>query len=210
MQSQGTLSRLPQGWTLTLWIAALLTLMCAAIVTLTPGVEGWRLAIRATARSSLLLFGLAFTAAALVRLWPSDATRWLRRNRRYLGVAFAASHALHLAAIIQFAKADPAAFDAASDPRTRFIGIIAYVFVALMALTSFDAAVNVLGRRAWGLLHTIGAYYIWLVFLLSHLKRTPGQPLYWTGATLVLAMLALRLVAWRRTAAQAALETRVT
>ena len=55
--------------------------------------------IRFTARTSLLLFCLAFSAAALARLWPNAWTRWQRRNRRYLGVTFAASHGIHAVAI---------------------------------------------------------------------------------------------------------------
>ena len=62
-------------------------------------VDGVRMVIRFTARTSLVLFCLAFSAAALARLWPNASTRWLRRNRRYLGVSFAASHAIHAVAI---------------------------------------------------------------------------------------------------------------
>src|SRR5215510_10674669 len=76
-------------------------------------VEGVRMVIRFTARTSLLLFCLAFSAAALARLWPNAWTRWLRRNRRYLGVSFAASHAIHAAAIAAFAIMDPIGYAAA-------------------------------------------------------------------------------------------------
>ena len=62
-------------------------------------VEGVRMVIRFTARTSLVLFCLAFAGAALARMWPNAWTRWLRRNRRYLGVSFAASHAIHAVAI---------------------------------------------------------------------------------------------------------------
>ena len=41
-------------------------------------IEGVRLAIRATARTSLVLFALAFTASAMVELLPSGATHWQR------------------------------------------------------------------------------------------------------------------------------------
>src|SRR3979409_2811746 len=49
-------------------------------------VDGVRMVIRFTARTSLLFFCLAFGAAALARLWPNAWTRGQRRNRRYLGV----------------------------------------------------------------------------------------------------------------------------
>ena len=69
-------------------------------------IEGVRLAIRATARTSLVLFALAFTAGAMVELLPSGATRWQRRNRRYLGVSFAVSHFIHLGVILALAALD--------------------------------------------------------------------------------------------------------
>ena len=70
-------------------------------------VDGVRMVIRFTARTSPLFFCLAFSAAALARLWPNAWTRWQRRNRRYLGVSFAASHGIHALAILTFAQMDP-------------------------------------------------------------------------------------------------------
>jgi hypothetical protein len=64
--------------------------------------------IRFTARTSLLFFCMAFSAAALARLWPNAWTHWQRRNRRALGVTFAASHGIHAVAIGAFAVMDPA------------------------------------------------------------------------------------------------------
>ena len=80
-----------EGWRL----FALLALTLAALSIWIAGmrqfeVDGVRMVIRFTARTSLLFFCLAFSAAALARLWPNGWTRWLRRNRRYLGVTFAA------------------------------------------------------------------------------------------------------------------------
>lgn len=192
------LERLPQGWRLTGPLAALLLAMAAAILGPQPEVDDIRLLIRATARTSLLLFGLAFTAAALWRLWPGAATQWLRRNRRYLGVSFAVSHAIHLAAIIAFARLDPAAFTAATSPLAKYFGGGAYVMIALMTLTSFDRTAAMIGRRAWSLLHTVGAHWIWLIFAISYLKRTPISPAYWIGVLIVFGMMGLRIAAKRR------------
>src|SRR5205085_11394860 len=105
-----------EGWRL----FAVLTLVLAALSVWIAGMrqfeaEGVRMVIRFTARTSLLFFCLAFSAAALARLWPNAFTRWQRRNRRQLGVTFAASHALHAVAIIAFAKVDPAGFAAATS-----------------------------------------------------------------------------------------------
>jgi len=83
-------------------------------------IEGIRMVIRFTARTSLLLFCLAFGAAALARLWPNAWTRWQRRNRRYLGVSFAASHGLHAVAIAAFAAMDPSALPPPPAPPPTF------------------------------------------------------------------------------------------
>src|SRR5712675_977628 len=93
-----------QGWRL----FAVLTLVLIALSIWIAGMrqfeaDGVRMVIRFTARTSLLFFCLAFSAAALARLHPSGWTRWLRRNRRALGVSFAASHGLHAIAIGLFA-----------------------------------------------------------------------------------------------------------
>ena len=78
-------------------------------------VDGVRMVIRFTARTSLLFSCLAYSASALARLWPNGWTLWQRRNRRYLGVTFAGSHGLHAVAIAAFAAMDPASFIAATS-----------------------------------------------------------------------------------------------
>lgn len=106
-----------EGWRLLAVLTLSLIILSLWIASMRQfEVEGVRMVIRFTARSSLLLFCLAFGAAALARLWPNAWTRWQRRNRRYLGLSFAASHAIHAVAIIVFARMDPAAFAEATSP----------------------------------------------------------------------------------------------
>jgi DMSO/TMAO reductase YedYZ heme-binding membrane subunit len=191
------------GWRLTGLLAALLSLMVIGIVGLEDfSVDGVRTAIRATARTSLLLFLPVFAASALIRLWPNPATRWLRRNRRYLGVSFAASHALHGLAIIGFAIGDPDLFRSMTSTATLISGGIAYLAILAMAATSFDSAVRWLGPRHWRILHWCGSWYIALSFIITNAKRAPEMPLYWLAVSLVLAAIALRLIdrwqGWRR------------
>src|SRR3954462_3300727 len=89
-------------------------------------VDGARLVIRFTARTSLLFFCLAFGAAALARLWPTAGARWRPPTRRYLGVTFAASHGLHAAAIGCFAAMDPPGYAAATSAASYIFGGIGY------------------------------------------------------------------------------------
>lgn len=158
-------------------------------------VEGVRMVIRFTARSSLLLFCLAFSAAALARLWPSAGTRWLRRNRRYLGLSFAASHAIHAVAIVVFANMDTIGFVEATSAASYIFGGIGYAFILALSATSFDRAAALIGPRAWRALHLAGGYYLWFQFMVSFGKRVPAMPLYAAFLIPLLAVMALRLIA---------------
>jgi len=158
-------------------------------------VEGVRMVIRFTARSSLLLFCLAFSAAALARLWPNAWTRWQRRNRRYLGLSFAVSHAIHAMAIVVFARMDPAGFADATSPASYIFGGIGYAAIIAMSATSFDRVAALIGTRAWRTLHLVGGYYLWFQFMVSFGKRVPAMPLYAGFLVPLLVVMALRMIA---------------
>jgi len=158
-------------------------------------VEGVRMVLRFTARSSLVLFCLAFSADALVRRWPSAWSRWQRRNRRELGLAFAASHGIHALAIGIFARMDPSGFAGATSPASFVFGGIGYVFIAAMAATSFGPTRSALGPRAWRILHLTGGYYLLLQFTISFGMRVPAMPLHGLFLLPLLAVLALRMTA---------------
>lgn len=177
--------------------AALLVMAAIAMVASGTLVEGLRLTIRLTARTSLLLFLAAFVASAAVRLRPGVATRWLLRNRRYLGLSFATSHLIHAAAIVALARLDPALFWRLSNPGSIVSGGIVYVFILALAATSSDRAVRGLGPRAWRRLHGAGVWVIWLGFMVTFGKRVPVHPAYALALVLLVGALIARLAARR-------------
>jgi DMSO/TMAO reductase YedYZ heme-binding membrane subunit len=185
-----------EGW-------RLLALLTLSLIALSAGiaamrhfeVEGVRMVIRFTARSSLLLFCLAFSAAALARLRPNAWTRWQRRNRRYLGLGFVASHAIHAAAIMAFADLDPAGFAEATSTASYVFGGIGYAFIIALGATSFDRTAALLGPRSWRALHLVGGYYLWFQFMVSFGMRVPAMPLYAAFLVPLLVVMALRLMA---------------
>ena len=180
----------------TLWLVAAVSVITAiAYATGTNQIDAIRMTLRTTARMSLGLFLLAFTAAALAQLFPSGATQWLRRHRRSLGLGFAASHSWHLLAIISLAKLHPATFAALTNPVTIISGSITYALIFAMAATSFDVTARAIGPRAWRWLHTIGAWFIWVSFLIAEGKRIPGNPFYALPFALVLIAVALKFAA---------------
>lgn len=97
-----------RGWWLVGAIVSAILVVALITMSVLPPAEGARAAIRFTARTSLVLFLLAFTASALHRFWLCGVTVWLRRNRRYLGLSFAGSHLVHAVAILAYLQADPA------------------------------------------------------------------------------------------------------
>ncbi|MHC4042614.1 hypothetical protein [Bradyrhizobium sp. 23AC] len=188
-----------EGWRLLAALTLSLILLSLWIASMRQfEVEGVRMVIRFTARSSLLLFCLAFSAAALARLWPSAWTRWQRRNRRYLGLSFAASHAIHAVAIVVFAWMDPASFAEATSAVSYIFGGIGYGFIIAMSATSFDRTAARIGSRAWRTLHLVGGYYLWLQFMVSFGKRVPAMPLYAAFLIPLLIVMMLRMIAMAR------------
>lgn len=181
-------------------IAALLAMSAIIVAVAGTGIDGTRMLIRATARSSLLIFLAAFTASSLVRLWPAPTTRWMIRNRRWLGLGFAFSHLIHLIAILwlfgMYGGQTPA-----PSMRTIVGGGIAYVFILLLAATSWNGAVRALGARNWQRLHRTGVWYIWLIFMVSYGGRAATNPLYLPPALLLIGAALLRVFASRRRAA---------
>jgi methionine sulfoxide reductase heme-binding subunit len=126
------------------------------------GEEGVRMLIRATARSSALLFLVAFLARPVRQLWRTDATAFAIKNRRYFGVSMAVSHLIHGIAIVWLITGFPAAYQ--TNTTTLVGGGLGFAFIAAMAATSSDAAFKALGRTRWTLLHRTGIWYVWLIF----------------------------------------------
>jgi sulfoxide reductase heme-binding subunit YedZ len=209
---QGHLGAYFEGWYL---LGATSLVMAALAVWLASmrgfEVDGVRMVVRYTARTSLLFFCLAFSASALHRLWSSPFTRWQLRNRRALGLSFAVSHLIHAIAIVCFAVMAPPLFREATSPASFIFGGIGYAFIIAMAATSFDATASAIGPRAWRILHTSGVYYLWVQFMVSFGMRIPAMPNYAWFLLPLLAVMTLRVIAAlqaRRMKAQTAVQAR--
>lgn len=187
---------LTEGWPLLGLVALILSAATCAAFTLAGGdVDGLRAVIRLTARTSLALFLASFVASSLVRLRPSQAMRWLRRNRRQAGLGFAVSHLIHAVALVLLMRRDAVLFWQLTTIGNVIAGGTAYLLIAAMAATSFDRAVAWIGPRAWGWLHWVGASYIWISFMVTNGKRVPMSAWYLVPVALLVAALALRLAA---------------
>jgi sulfoxide reductase heme-binding subunit YedZ len=184
------------GWRVFWLLAAIETaLFGAGLAAFGTDEAGLRALVRFTVRVSFLVFAVVYAAAPLRRLYPAPATRWLLRNRRYLGVSFAWAHGLHGLAIVLLAQLLGDSF--AVDPATRLGGGLAYLLIAAMTLTSFDRTARWLGSRRWGLLHRAGLHWLWFIFALNWTASVSVSLAYLPLALITWGLLALRLAAVR-------------
>ncbi|QQZ44496.1 hypothetical protein IF690_13540 [Pseudomonas sp. SK3(2021)] len=166
------------GWRLFSLLAAAVLLMTALILLLEPDlVEATRSAIRATARSSFVLFLLAFTASAFAVLLPSPLSQALVRERRFIGLAFAFSHLVHALLIYSYGQLNPEFWPGRST-LGNLPGSVGYLFILLLTLTSFKGPAALLSRTAWKRLHTTGMWVIATIFAYSNFKRIPLSAWY--------------------------------
>jgi methionine sulfoxide reductase heme-binding subunit len=165
--------------------------------------EQANLAARWTARVALPFFLIAFTAHAVVRLWPSPATRAILRRRRQWGLGFALAHLIHLGALlfnIIVAAPEPVRVSPAEAVAGNIPGGTIFLFIILMAATSNDRAVKAMGRW-WSRLHSVGGYAIWAAFVEAYSKRIFYDDLgmQMTGLIFMpLMLIALGLRLWAR------------
>lgn len=147
--------------------------------------------IRWTARISFVLFCIAFSASAIHESVKNSLSWWLFMNRKFFGVSFAIIHLVHLGAILMLQYYFHPVFDNAAT-----ISILggggAYLFIVLMLVTSFERFAKFLSKKQWKLLHTIGGYWIWIVFLSTYLKRV-DESFHWIYVIILGLMLYLRL-----------------
>jgi len=188
------IKRYLEGWWLTITLTIVILLIAAAITFGIGGSDGARAAIRFTARTSTALFLLAFTASALYQFWPGRVTRWIRQNRRYLGVSFAGSHGVHALAITAFVLTNPILFHEEVPPIGLVVNGIGYAFIVAMAATSFDRTAALIGPTAWRWLHVVGGYVIWLVFAKSYFPRAVHSFFYVPFAAVLVVAMMVRLV----------------
>jgi methionine sulfoxide reductase heme-binding subunit len=183
-------------WPLVLGLVVGFLALWAGLLAGSEPVESWLLAARWTARVGFPIFILVYAASSLAKLWPSELTRGLWRDRRWWGLGFAASHTVHLYALVTY-------LEVSGEGRPLPVllgGGGAYVMLYLMAFTSNGAAMRALGKN-WKRLHTLGIHWLWFVFAFSYFGRVAeGRELPYAAITFAIALLALglRIAAWAK------------
>jgi DMSO/TMAO reductase YedYZ heme-binding membrane subunit len=179
-----------RGWSLVAWTAVVVGGGAAGILLLEgAGEAGLLVVLRSTARTSLLLFLCVFLASTARGCWANRATEWLLDNRRYLGVSFATSHAVHFGAIVGLTRVSAHRPDAT----VLVLGSLGFLLILAMTATSFDKTAALLGARRWHRLHTAGIYYVWAIFTLTYLGNAAKDAKAAGSVALLLGALAFRL-----------------
>ncbi|MBO6505065.1 MAG: hypothetical protein JJ850_16275 [Kordiimonadaceae bacterium] len=151
------------------------------------------LTMKPTVWLSFTFFIMAFTASSFQILFRGTYGRWAMKNRRYIGLSFALAHFTHAVLVLS----NLALTEASRTAGQLSGGGLAYVFLGLMALTSNNASVRKMGAKNWKLMHKVGSYYIWLIFVSRSINELPHNlP---SGGFIVvfgLAALMFRISAW--------------
>jgi len=185
-------------------IALAIAAMTAAILALvSPLPVAAHVLVRWTARTSLVLFALAFVARPAVQLWPNRRTKRLLAGRKWIGLGFATSHAAHLAGILLIASPDFGAFVRAQPP-TNAVAAVTFVVLFAMAITSIQRVKRAMPARTWKLLHRTGMYLAWLSFTATYAGAIAASPVYMLPTAILLGIAAIRIAAHLRLAARKA------
>ena len=153
---------------------------------------GIRVALHITARTTFVFFVCAFTGNALRDLWPGRFSFWLAMKRDWFLLATAASHTLHLVAIIAF-------FQVASWSKLQLVTLLGGGFVYLLIYALAVATILRIRNCEQGLLgsprfQAFALYLVWLIFALAFVPRIiSGWPTYSLLGTAALAALVIRI-----------------
>jgi DMSO/TMAO reductase YedYZ heme-binding membrane subunit len=146
---------------------------------------------------------LAFAASSLQVLFPSELTRWLMRNRKIMGLCFAAAMAWQGFFILWLTTVYRDYYiQEVYVLRDAIEGTVGYLFLAAMTVTSFSFGRKRLSPKAWRYLHKSGVYFLWAYAYTVYwwnLFYYPGP--IWLDYVYYIAGLgacALRPLAWRK------------
>jgi len=180
-------------WSIVKWSVSI-SILVFVVVFIIHGIteEATRINMRFSARIAALLFSLAFMASSLQYFFKGEATFWVLANRKFFGISFAIIHLIHLALIgfLHF-KYHPIFFIAKTS--SLLSGGLAFLFIALMLLTSFKKFSSLISKKTWKVLHTLGGYWIWLIFMISYMKRVDTEIEYLPLVVILLVAFILRI-----------------
>ena len=147
---------------------------------------------------------LAFAASSLQAVFPGPFGRWLLRNRKNIGLCFAASMAWQLLFILWLVGIHTEYYVSEVYVLSDVVeGVVGYALLIAMVLTSFKFGRSRLTPRQWKLLHKTGIYWLWIyawsvywfnLFYYDYDAVLLDYVYYWGGFV----AWSLRMLAWAR------------
>lgn len=163
--------KLLNGWPL-FWLIAFLTLavMYAGFVLIgvsTP--EATVNMIRLSVQLASPWVFLAFVATPMTLLFPGNLSKWLLRNRRYLGLSFAAGFGWQAVFIgVLFALHSAYYWQQLHNDIDLLLRMLSYVFLMALTVTSFFSVRRKIRPQHWRWLHLAGIWYFWAAIWASY------------------------------------------
>jgi hypothetical protein len=125
-----------------------------------PGVSSM---IQLSVRCAIPWLYLAFAASSLRLLFQGPLSLWLLRNRKFLGLCFAAAMAWQAFFIVWLVTVHRNYYvEEVYVLRDVIEGVLGYSFLIAMTLTSFTFGRRHLKPRQWKYLHKLGIYSLWI------------------------------------------------
>lgn len=117
--------------------------------------------IQVSVRCAVPLLYLAFAASSVQVLFPGTFGRWFLRNRKFIGLSFAAAMGWQLFFILWMVTIHRDYYiEEVYVLRDAIEGVVAYLFLFAMTVTTFSFARKRLKPRHWKLLHKTGIYFL--------------------------------------------------
>ena len=186
------------GWHLFFGVSLPISLMMFVPISNFDSVTGAEISsmISFSVRWAVPFIYLVVAISSLKIIFPGAFTRWLMRNRKYIGLMFAVAMAWQGLFIFLMSYY----FSEIYYFRDEIEGSIGYIFLAAMVVTSFDFGRKLVDSKQWRIIHKSGIYFLWAYpfsvywWSISYYGNPPmiDYIFYWLG---FLAFL-LRIIAW--------------
>ena len=159
------------GWPLFVVIAGLsfAIILAGLAITGTSTPEATVAMIRLSVQLASPWIYLAFVATALGQLFPSGFSSWLLRNRRYVGLSFAAGFGWQAVFILVLLGLHGDYYATVLHDTAEFISrMLSYVLLLALTVTSFFPVRRAMDPSYWRLLHLVGIWYFWAAIWVSY------------------------------------------
>ena len=163
--------RLLNGWPLFFLIAAVTfaAMVTAFLLIEADSPEAAISLIRLSVQFASPWVFLAFIARPMTQLFPGNLSKWLLRNRRYLGLSFAAGFGWQAVFIgVLLALHNAYYWEEMHNDIDLLLRMASYVFLVALTITSFYPVRRKMRPEHWRWLHLVGIWYFWAAIWASY------------------------------------------